>query len=62
MFAQAETVMQKLDAHAKILHARSQSGADDAASTAESLAIMADAILRIARDIRMLKLQLADRS
>lgn len=64
MAVELESVMERLDAQAKRLKERSRgAGAgDDAALTAQSLAVVSEAILRIGRDLRLLRLQLADKA
>ena len=62
MAVEIESVMQRLDAQARRLKQRAVAGeAGDAALTAESLALVSEAILRIGRDVRQLRLQLAER-
>ncbi|HVI28178.1 hypothetical protein [Hansschlegelia sp.] len=62
MAVELESVMQRLDAQARRLRQRAAAGeAGDAALTTESLALVSEAILRIGRDVRQLRLQLAER-
>lgn len=59
-----EGVMQRLDSHARRMeqHAKTAVGKDeDQAILAESLALMSEALLRIGRDVRFLKLHFADK-
>lgn len=62
--AELESVMRRLDAHAKRLVERSPStsgGDDENALMVQGLALVSEAILRVGRDIRFLRLQLADK-
>lgn len=63
--AELESVMQRLDAQTKRLKERiatpREPAGDDGGLTVEALALVSEAVLRIGRDIRALRLQLADR-
>ncbi|MGA0531111.1 hypothetical protein [Hansschlegelia sp. KR7-227] len=59
-----ETVMERLGAHARRLEERSRSARsanDDGALMVQTLALMSEALLRVGRDVRHLRNQLADR-
>lgn len=63
--AELESVMTRLDVQTKRLKERSlaplQSAGDDAGLTLETLALFSEAVLKIGRDIRAIRLQLADK-
>lgn len=63
--SEQEGVMQRLDAQTRRLKERMTSGpasaVTDEALTLESLMIVSEALLRIGRDIRHMRLQTADR-
>lgn len=63
--AELESVMQRLDTQTKRLKERMAalrgSAGDDGGLTVEALALVSEAVLRIGRDIRALRLQLEDR-
>ena len=60
------SVMMRLDAHTKRLQDKAQAarpgGDDEQALVVQGLALVSEALLRIGRDVRTLRLQLADKS
>jgi hypothetical protein len=64
MTVELESVMQRLDAQTKRLRQRalvSRAEDEERALTVESLALVSEAVLKIGRDIRQLRLQLGER-
>ena len=64
MAIELESVMERLSAQTNQLKERSRSAARDGdeALTVQSLALVSEAILRLGRDLRLLRLQMADKS
>jgi hypothetical protein len=64
MTVELESVMQRLDLQTKRLKQRAATSRpedDERALTVESLALVSEAVLKIGRDIRQLRLQLGER-
>jgi type II secretory pathway component PulJ len=64
--AELESVMQRLDAHTRRLQERSSAqdgGADEEkALMVQGLALVSEALVRVGRDIRFLRLRLAEKA